>query len=126
MAHVNVSIAGRTYRMACDDGEEERLVALAGTFNSVIEDLRKVFGEVGDQRLTVMAGITMADQLESARDRIAALQKETDGLPRGGADAAFRLEAKDGELIEKLRSATEQIDRLTSGVNRSVRDHDTA
>ena len=126
MAHVNISIAGRTYRMACDDGEEERLVALAGTFDSVIDDLRKMFGEVGDQRLTVMAGITIADQLESARDRIAALQKETDGLREGGADAALRLQAKDGELIDKLRSAAEQIDRLASGLNRSVRSDETA
>ena len=126
MAHVNVSICGRTYRMACDEGEEDRLVALAGAFDSMIEHLRGVFGEVGDQRLTVMAGITMADQLQSARDRLDALQEEIERVRSAGADEASCVQAKDGELVAKLHSAAELIDQLTRDINRSARTDDTA
>ena len=61
MAHVNVTIAGRAFRMACGEGEEERLEALAQQVDSKIAEMRAAFGEIGDQRLTVMAAITFAE-----------------------------------------------------------------
>src|SRR5690348_9468646 len=66
MAHVNVSIAGRTYRMACGDGEEQHLVDLAARLDRKIDELRGSFGEIGDNRITVMAALTIADQLAEA------------------------------------------------------------
>jgi cell division protein ZapA len=74
MASVNISIAGKTYRMACDDGQEERLHALALRLDQTIEELRGAFGEVGDIRLAVMAGIVMTDSLDEAEAKIEELQ----------------------------------------------------
>ena len=48
MAQVNVTISGKTYRMACDDGEEDHLAGLAERLNQSIEQLRARFGEIGD------------------------------------------------------------------------------
>ena len=62
MAQITVTINGKSFRMACDDGEEERLMGLAARFDGWINDLRGAFGEIGDQRLTVMAGIMAALQ----------------------------------------------------------------
>jgi hypothetical protein len=47
MAQVNVTISGRSYRMACDDGEEEHLGELADHLDRTIERLRGEFGEIG-------------------------------------------------------------------------------
>ena len=74
MAQVNVLIAGRTYRMACADGEEDHLKGLAARLDGKIVELRGSFGEIGDGRITVMAAITMADDLSEAERRIAALE----------------------------------------------------
>src|SRR6516225_4476793 len=65
MAHVSVTIDGRKYRLACNEGEEARLESLAG----LIDD---TFGEIGDQRLVIMAALTIADNLAEARDEAAA------------------------------------------------------
>ncbi|MGH6664158.1 MAG: cell division protein ZapA, partial [Pseudolabrys sp.] len=54
MATVNATIAGRQFRLACEDGQEEHLQLLAQDLDQRIEDLRKKFGEIGDTRLTVM------------------------------------------------------------------------
>ncbi len=51
MAHVNVTINGRQFRMACEDGEEDHLVQLASDFDKRVSELREKFGEVGDTRL---------------------------------------------------------------------------
>ncbi|HEY8580893.1 MAG TPA: cell division protein ZapA, partial [Beijerinckiaceae bacterium] len=76
MAQISVTIAGRVYRMACEDGEEDRLAGLAAQVDAKIAEMRAGFGEIGDQRLTVMAAITFADQLLEAEKKIEALQAE--------------------------------------------------
>ncbi len=66
MSHVSVTINGRQFRMACDDGQEEHLLRLAGTVNEKVDALKGSFGEIGDTRLTVMAAIMVADDLAEA------------------------------------------------------------
>jgi cell division protein ZapA len=116
MAQVNVTISGKTYRMACEDGQEDHLVGMAEKLNASIEQLRQRFGEIGDQRLTVMAAITMVDReaetgrrLQQAEAEIASLEearaavveRETDMEARVAAaieDVAARLEALAGRV----------------------------
>ncbi len=70
MAHVSVTIDNRKYRLACNEGEEARLEQLAAMIDGKITELRSSFGEIGDQRLVVMAALTIADSLSEARDQI--------------------------------------------------------
>jgi cell division protein ZapA len=70
MSHVNVTIHGRQYRMACEDGQEDHLRKLAKDLDARIEHLKKSFGAIGDMRLIVMAALTIADELsDTARRR---------------------------------------------------------
>lgn len=117
MAQVNVRIAGRIYRMACGDGEEGHLTGLAARLDAKIVELRGAFGEIGDGRITVMAALTIADQLAEAERRIAVLEAENDGLR--GAEAAF--EARTAALAETLAGAlgeaAARIDRLAQALD---------
>ena len=63
MAQVTVTIDDKQYRMACDEGQEEHLIDLAQRFDRYVGHLKDSFGEIGDQRLTVMAGIMVMDEL---------------------------------------------------------------
>ena len=76
MAHVTVTINGKNYRMACDEGEESHLVALSERFNDYVSDLKGAFGEIGDQRLTVMAGIMVTDAMQEMEKRLRSLEAE--------------------------------------------------
>ena len=72
MPQVNVTIAGKTYRMACGEGEEPHLETLARAFDAKVGEMRGAFGEIGDMRLHVMASLTLCDELaelEAARTR---------------------------------------------------------
>ena len=81
MNHINVTINGRQYRMACEEGQEARLLQLAENFETRIGDLRGKFGEIGDSRLTMMAALTLADELLDSEQRIRALEEELAGSP---------------------------------------------
>ena len=109
MAQVVVTIAGRTYRMACDDGEEARLEHLARDFDTRIAGLRASFGEIGDQRIVVMAALTLADELSEAQRQIAefnAKLAEADGSTRSQevqrAERQHRLAAALGDAAQRI------------------------
>ena len=66
MPHVTVTIAGKSYRMACGEGEESHLTTLAEDLDRRLSDMRGAFGEIGDMRLQVMAALTLVDELQEA------------------------------------------------------------
>ena len=112
MAQVVVTIAGRTYRMACEDGQESHILALAQHVDSKMAGLRTGFGEIGDQRLVVMAAITIADELAEARGRIESLEQQIAALAEVGQDAREARAAREAHLAEALGGAAERLEAL--------------
>jgi cell division protein ZapA len=117
MAQVSVTIGGRVYRMACDDGQEEHLMRLAHELDQKLVQLREAFGEIGDTRLAVMAAIMVADDLSESRRRIRALEQEVDGLQETRLAAADRIEAADRAGAQTIEKAAERIERLAHALN---------
>ena len=76
MSQVNVTINGRQYRMACDDGQESHLTRLAKDLDQRIDQLRNSVGEIGDTRLTVMAALTLADEIAEMGVKMRRLEEE--------------------------------------------------
>src|ERR1700739_3751572 len=93
MSHINVTINGRQYRMACERGQGGGLIKLAENLESRIEALRGKFGEIGDARLTVMAALTVCDELLDANQRIRGIEEELVSLRDVRAAAADRAKA---------------------------------
>jgi cell division protein ZapA len=107
MSQVSVTIDGRKYRLACNEGEEARLESLAGLIDEKIGEMRKTFGEIGDQRLVIMAALTLADNLTEARDEATAARKRSD-------DAERRVNAM-ASTIDALGSRLESVAARLSG-----------
>jgi cell division protein ZapA len=120
MSHINVTINGRQYRMACEEGQEVRLLKLAENFESRIQDLRGKFGEIGDARLTVMAALTVCDELLDANSRIRSLEQELDELRGVRVTAADRARATQSAVANALNSAAERIEKTTQVLNRTI------
>lgn len=116
MAQVSVTIAGRQYRMACDEGQEEHLIRLARDVDARVGQLRTAFGEIGDQRLTVMAAVTIADELFEARARIRALESDLDGQRDARASALARIEASEEAVARTIEDAAERLERLARDI----------
>jgi cell division protein ZapA len=120
MNHINVTINGRQYRMACEEGQEARLLKLAENLESRIQNLRGKFGEIGDARLTVMAALTVCDELLDANNRIRGLEEELDALRDVRTAAADRARATQTAVANALNSAAERIEKTTQVLNRTV------
>ena len=120
MNHINVTINGRQYRMACEDGQEVRLLKLAESLESRIGNLRGKFGEIGDARLTVMAALTVCDELVDASNRIRTLEQEVISLRDVRVAASDRVKATQVAVANALNAAAERIERTTQVLNRTV------
>jgi cell division protein ZapA len=120
MSHINVTINARQYRMACEEGQEVRLLKLAESLESRIQSLRGKFGEIGDARLVVMAALTVCDELLDTGPRIRQLEEELEALRGGRTAAAERARATQVAVANALNSAADRIERTTQVLNRTI------
>jgi len=120
MAQVNATIAGRQFRLACEDGQEDHLQSLAKDIDQRIIDLRRKFGEIGDTRLTVMAALMLADQLVEATQKMRRLDEEIAALQDGRRVAADRAKAASEAVVGAFNSAAERIEGITKKLNQTV------
>ena len=112
MPEVNVEINGRKYRMACEEGQQSHLIGLAERFNAHVEGLKGAVGEIGDNRLTVMAGIAVVDELAEAERRIKELETEVLVLTRAGQEVASEIETLEMHFAEKLNGAAQALESV--------------
>lgn len=120
MTEVTATIAGRQFRLACADGEEEHLQTLASDLDKRIVDLRARFGEIGDTRLTVMAALTIADELGEAMRTIRAREEEIAALNDARVAATDRAKAASSAVVHAFNSAAERIEGITRKLNQTV------
>ena len=120
MSHVNVTINGRQYRMACEEGQEARLLNLAEGFESRITSLRGKFGEIGDARLTVMAALMVCDELVDANHQVRRLEEELHVLRDVRVVAADRARLTQTAVANALNAAADRIEKTTQILNRTI------
>jgi cell division protein ZapA len=106
--------------MSCEEGEEAHLTELAADLDTRIARLRARFGEIGDTRLTVMAALTVADELAATKAKLQRMEPELAGLQDASAISADRTQATHAAVVAALNAAAERIEGLTKMLNETV------
>lgn len=117
MAQVTVTVGGRPFRMACADGEEEHLEGLARLVDDRIGELRSSFGEIGDQRLTVMAAISIADELSESTRKITRLNGEIEDLNDAQRTAENASNTAAEGAADRIENIAARLERLAQMMN---------
>ena len=105
MAQVDVSVNGQSYRIACEDGQEDRLVDLATMVDEKVLDLVNQIGQVGSNRLLVMAALIIADELVDLKNEAGSLQEQKDNTNQ--QDTVLALQ----EITKKIENIADQVER---------------
>jgi cell division protein ZapA len=66
MAQVSVNVNGKSYMLACADGEEKQLQSLGEYVNGKTTELVKKLGHVSESKLLLMVALIIADELNDA------------------------------------------------------------
>ena len=118
MAQLTVKINGYAYPVACEDGQEQHLQAMAEQVNTRIDSIKALGGNSGEARLLVLAALLMADELHDQR-----LELET---ARGVVARAAKREARergaeakaDPDLTRKLGRLALRAEQIADGMER--------
>lgn len=102
MGQVNVQIGGRSYAVACRDGEEPRLTRLAAHLQRKADDLSATLGQMSEPRMLLMAGLLVADELFELRE-----------TPNGAAPA-------DPCIAETLERLAERVEALATSLEETA------
>lgn len=98
MAQVKLTVGGRTYDLACRDGEEPRLEMLAQMLDAKARDAGQLVGSANETRQLLLAGLLLADELSDLRS----------GAPDPGKAALARTLDQLAERVESLAERLEQ------------------
>ncbi len=120
MSQVSVTISGRQFRMACEDGQEDHLRQLAVELDARIVGLRTQFGEIGDARLTVMAALMVADELSETNKKLKRLEQDHAALQDARGLASDRAGATHAAIAAAFTSAAERIEVMTKKLGQPI------
>ena len=119
LSRVTVTINGRRFRMACEQGQEAHVRRLAGDLDQRIGRLRGEFGEIGNTQLTVMAALTISDELVEMGGRLRALERELEALQEARVAAADHARVTQSAVAAALNAAAERLEGITRRLNRT-------
>jgi cell division protein ZapA len=113
MAHVTVTIDGKQFRMACEDGQEAHLESLAQHIDGRIKMMRESFGEIGDLRLTMMAALMVCDELFEERRKGVELRACVEADKSARVQVAESVSQRDLAIAHAIDGVTQRVDRIT-------------
>src|SRR3546814_7191227 len=94
MSQLSITINGRNYSIACEDGQEEHLTKLAGYLDMRVGELVGAVGQVGEARLLLMAALLVADELSDVYAELATYRNQ-----------AAQADAGNGAIDEEAAAA---------------------
>jgi len=112
MGQIGVTLNGRTYRLECGEGEEAHLIELAEYLGTHVEDMKRKFGQVGDDRLILMASLVVLDELWELRRQMAQMKIAMAEARRDKSVADESARALKSDLAGRVSSVAQRLELL--------------
>ncbi len=106
MGQVSATVNGRTYRLSCEDGQEARLREIADYISDKMRLVTAEFGQVGEDRLLLMAAIMISDELFDLRGEVSANAGAAASALRNAAGSSDGDSGAAAEGVSKKRQAS--------------------
>jgi cell division protein ZapA len=112
MGQVSVTLNGRTYRLECGEGEETHLIALAEYLGSHVDTMKRKFGQVGDDRLILMASLLVTDEFWELRRQMQELKTSLAEARRDRSVADESTKSLQADLAQRVSAVAERLEML--------------
>jgi len=112
MGQVSVTLNGRTYRLECGGGEETHLIALAEYLGTHVETMKRKFGQVGDDRLILMASLLVTDELWELRRQMQELKTAMAEVRRDRSVADESAKSLQSDVAARVGAVAERLEML--------------
>lgn len=125
MPQVEIRIGGRSFEVACQEGEEHFLQSAAAMLDAEAAALSSQIGRMPEARMLLMAGLMLADKTAGLEDRVreadaraADLQAQINDLQNRPAPSAQRVEVPvvPSEVRETLAELAARAEALADEI----------
>jgi cell division protein ZapA len=114
MPLVNVMVNNRAYTIACDEGEEAHLKALAAHVDAKAKDVINSVGQVGDARMMLMAALLIADEHHEAAGKLGATVQAVSESSEKHETLNERAEKAESAAADALESAAKRMEDIAA------------
>jgi cell division protein ZapA len=112
MGQVSVTLNGRTYRLECGEGEETHLIALAEYLGSHVDTMKRKFGQVGDDRLILMASLLVIDEFWELRRQMQEMKTALAEARRDKSTGDESAKSFKADLAARVSAAADRLELL--------------
>lgn len=124
MGQISVTLNGRNYRLECSEGEEAHLLELAEYLGSHVDEMRRKFGQVGDDRLILMASLVVTDELWELRREIENMKTALAEARRDKSASDETAKHMQAGLSARIDAAAERLEGLNAELSKGGRASD--
>jgi len=123
MPQVEVTIGGRNFEVACQDGEEQFLMSAAAMLDVEASSLSTQIGRMPESRMLLMAGLLLADRTAGLEDKVriaegklaqAQAQLETAGTQ--GNVERVEVPVMPAEVIDTMSEIAARVEAMADDV----------
>lgn len=114
MPLVNVMVNGRAYTIACDEGEEDHLKELASHVDAKAREVLGAVGQVGDQRMLLMAALLIADEHHDLAAKVAAGTQAASQSSGEKHSLHLRAEEAESAAADALEGAAKRLEDIAA------------
>ena len=125
MPEVSIKVGGRSFKVACNEGDEHLVLAAAEMLDA--EAASSGTGQLQDSRMLLMAGLMLADKTAGMRRQLADMRKRAESaeeklaqLPKAAAPGPDGAEASamPRDVIDSLVAIAERAEELAASVEK--------
>ena len=110
MGEVNLAIHGKSYGVACDNGQEQRVVQLGKLVDSRLREIAAAGAASNESHLLVLTAIVMADEIQELRETMK-------NMPPANGNAVLQQVPQGGLSKDDERQLAAAIDHLATRIN---------
>ena len=117
MPEVEITIGGRAFRVACQEGEEHFLRSAAGMLDTEAQALQSQLGRLAEPRMLLMAGLMLADRTAAVEDELRSL-KALSGQDQTHAPERIEVPTVPAGLIETLADLATRAEAMAAEIEK--------
>ncbi len=117
MSEVTLKINNRGYSLACDEGQEQRLVDLAHYVDGHLHNIAQAGAATNEAHLLVLTSLVLADEIYELRDSVAELQNIR--MNENSGHNSSRSEEDDVLIAEAIDHLAGKIEHIAARIQGS-------
>jgi len=122
MPEVTIHIGGRSFEVACQDGEEHFLHSAAKMLDDEAQALAAQIGRLPETRMLLMAGLLLADKTANLGERLSIAEQEIKSL-RSELDQKRNVSSEPSEpVIERVEVIPQEVTDYLESLAQQLED----